>query len=215
MFLKCIAQARANCATSHQQTEIILYLECLLVLKHLQRPGVVQNMTVGEWDERIHHEYEGQKLCVIGVRTHKTSTQQVAAFALDNDEESWFQAYYETVRPLLTRSDEYDPMAKFFLSSVGTERHTVSRDIKSYQTKYNLPDISSQVVRKVCETWTLARYTDPEKSLFAKYLAHTNSMAERHYREKVLDDICHGYKLVKRSCGSDAGQTTAAAGPPG
>ncbi|XP_044133143.1 uncharacterized protein LOC122925856 [Bufo gargarizans] len=213
MFLKCINQARANSATSCQQTEIVQYLECLLVLKHLQRPGVVQNMTVAEWQGRMYHDYEGENLCVIGVRTHKTSTQQVAAFALDKDEESWFRAYYEKVRPSLANSDTDHPKAKFFLSSFGTERQSVSRDIKRYQLKYKLPDISSQVVRKVCETWTLAKYTDPEKSLFAKYLAHTNATAERHYREKVLDDICHGYKLVRRSGGCEESQTPDAAAP--
>lgn len=85
--------------------------------------------------------------------------------------------------------------------------------ILPFVRRYKLPDISSQVVRKVCETWTLAKYTDPEKSLFAKYLAHTNATAERHYREKVLDDICHGYKLVRRSGGCEESQTPDAAAP--
>ncbi|CAJ0968023.1 unnamed protein product [Ranitomeya imitator] len=82
--------------------EVVLYLEALLILKHLQRPGVVRNMTVSERNERIHDAYQGRRKTIVGVKTHKCSTSQVATFVLSEEEDSWFKAYAEYVRPVFT-----------------------------------------------------------------------------------------------------------------
>ncbi|KAM4032637.1 uncharacterized protein ACNLHF_019843 isoform 2-T2 [Anomaloglossus baeobatrachus] len=52
-FLKCVQAAKHGCLLQSTQLEILYYLQALLVLKHLQRPGVLQHMTVSEWKERI------------------------------------------------------------------------------------------------------------------------------------------------------------------
>ncbi|XP_077127888.1 uncharacterized protein LOC143783364 [Ranitomeya variabilis] len=44
-FLKCLRKIRAGSKVKEQQLQILNYLECLLVLKHGQRPGVVQHTT--------------------------------------------------------------------------------------------------------------------------------------------------------------------------
>ncbi|XP_077109585.1 uncharacterized protein LOC143766084 [Ranitomeya variabilis] len=196
-FLKCVQAIKDGCDLQGTQLEIIYYLQALLLLKHLQRPGVVRNMTVSEWKERISHTYDGEDLVVIGVKLHKTATQQVATFVLSKEEEMWFRVYFERVRPKLVRKNS--PQETFFLSTSGKELFNVSNDIARYHHKYKLPVISSQLVRRVCETWTLPKYSDSEKCLFAKYLAHTNMTAERTYREKTLTDICHAYKLVAQA----------------
>ncbi|XP_073539389.1 uncharacterized protein [Phyllobates terribilis] len=195
-FLKCLQAAKDGCVRQSTQLEVIYYLQALVVLKHLQRPWVLQNMTVSEWKERISHTYDGEDLAVIGVKLHKTATQQVATLVLTKEEEMWFRVYYERVRPKLVRKNS--PQT-FFLSTSGKEIFNVSNDIARYHNKYKLPVISSQRVRRVCETWTLPNYSDSEKCLFAKYLAPTNMTAERTYREKTLTDICHAYKLVAQA----------------
>lgn len=48
-FLKSVESAqRSNVPTNSTSIEILCYLEALLVLKHLQRPGVVQNLKVSK-----------------------------------------------------------------------------------------------------------------------------------------------------------------------
>ncbi|OCT57804.1 hypothetical protein XELAEV_18002983mg [Xenopus laevis] len=143
-FLTALDAAKKDEIDDHVKFEIVHYLEALLVLKYLQRPGVVQNMkSLNKY--RIHHRYASGNiqisLTVIGVAEHKTTTQQV--------------------------------------------QH-------------------SKCVRRVCETFTVSQYTDSERHLFAKYLAHTNATAERNYREKTLDDICHAYLLVQAAVMSQA-----------
>ncbi|XP_071977061.1 uncharacterized protein [Engystomops pustulosus] len=193
-FLQSIGAVQAGSCDMSSQLDIIYYLETLLVLKHLQRPGVVANMTVSEWRDRISHTYRGEELVIIGVKTHKTATQQVATFVLNKEEEKWFECYFEKVRPkLILRKSTND---SFFVSTSGKAIHNVSNDIRRYHQKFELPSITSQLVRRVCETWTMPNYSDSEKCLFAKYLAHTNLTAERNYREKTLEDICHAYSLV-------------------
>ncbi|XP_077137154.1 uncharacterized protein LOC143796622 [Ranitomeya variabilis] len=63
-FLKCIQNVKhSKVSTKATKLEILYYLEAILVLKHLQRPGVVQNMSVSEWNQRIPNKYKGKNLC--------------------------------------------------------------------------------------------------------------------------------------------------------
>ncbi|XP_040267272.1 uncharacterized protein LOC121000006 [Bufo bufo] len=200
-FSQCFKDVQGRNTDRETYLEILYYLEALLILKHLQRPGVVQNMTVSEWKERISHTYNGEDLAIVGVKLHKTASQQVATFVLNKEEEMWFKVYFEKARPKLLQKDS--PKDTFFISTSGKEIYNVSNDIMRYHKKFKLPNISSQLVRRVCETWTIPHYSDSEKNMFSKYLAHTNLTAERSYREKTLTDICHGYQLVIQ-----AGQVT-------
>ncbi|KAJ8361849.1 hypothetical protein AAFF_G00417270 [Aldrovandia affinis] len=80
---------------------VLYYLEAVLILKHLQRPGVVEHMTVKEWDSRVSVQ-SGH--CIVGVKEHKTAAQQVAVFALSDEEEMWFSIYYTHVRPQVIKA---------------------------------------------------------------------------------------------------------------
>ncbi|XP_063780799.1 uncharacterized protein LOC135057149 [Pseudophryne corroboree] len=198
-FMNCIKKADICERLSAKDKVCILhYLEALLILKHLQRPGVVANMTVEEWHERVHHTFTSEGVSeirvVVGVKQHKTATHQVATFALTEEEEKWFKTFFDVVRPLLVKGDQ--PQKTFFISTKGEQIYNVTNDLRQLHEKYKLLNITSQMVRRTCETWTLAEYSDVQKSLFTKYLAHTNLTADRHYREKTLHNICLGSKLV-------------------
>ncbi|CAJ0965487.1 unnamed protein product, partial [Ranitomeya imitator] len=114
---------------------------------------------VSEWDRRTHHLYFDSRMTIVGVKTHKCASTQVASFVLSEEEE-------------LT-------ILNFFVTPTGKVVVNPSTALRQYYDCYKLPNITSQIVRRVCETWTLSRYSDSEKRLFARYLAHTNDMAER------------------------------------
>ena len=88
-FLACmdkLSEDDADVLNTADKTLVLYYLEAVVILGHVQRPSVVQNMTVSEWlsrDKAISKE-TGEPLWVVGV---KTSTQQVATFALSKEEE--------------------------------------------------------------------------------------------------------------------------------
>ncbi|XP_073409205.1 uncharacterized protein [Dendrobates tinctorius] len=205
-FLRAIQAVKSGINYDEYQLEVLYYLEAVLILKHLQRPGVVKNMTVSEWIERSRLTFDDETFIVVGVKQHKTATQQVATFVLDETEENWFSVYFNNVRPKLVQMHE--PSNNFFISTTGKTIYNVSNDLRRYHERYKLPNITSQKMRVVCETWTLTQYDDIQQKLFARYLAHSNDTAERSYRQKTMADMCKAIKLVRRAVEStDAPQS--------
>ncbi|PIO26834.1 hypothetical protein AB205_0154560, partial [Aquarana catesbeiana] len=201
-FLEAINRAQNNQILDlSMKLEVVYYLEAVLVLKHLQRPGVVTNMTVYEWEKRVHHQHVTPEctayFTVIGVQLHKTLTHQVAAFALTENEEMWFKIYYEHIRPTFLKKNSTEEA--FFVSSSGKKIYKVSNDLRRYHNRFNLPNITSQFIRRICETWTMKTCSDADKYIFASYLSHTNKTADRCYREKILTDLCSASLLVTRA----------------
>lgn len=89
---------------------VLYYLEAIVILRHLQRPGVVENMMVGavryfgvvfcrvstmkvmsvfmqveEWKNRS--QVQGGFVSIV-IKEHKTATHQVASFVLSSEEEA-------------------------------------------------------------------------------------------------------------------------------
>ncbi|CAJ0916221.1 unnamed protein product [Ranitomeya imitator] len=100
--------------------------------------------------------------------------------------------------PLTYRSSQ-----TFFMTTTGKVVVNPSTALRQYHDRYKLPNITSQIVRRVGEIWTLTRYSDSKKRLFARYLAHTNDMAEIVYQEKTLTDMSHAHELVVNSGKAD------------
>ncbi|CAJ0931310.1 unnamed protein product [Ranitomeya imitator] len=172
-FCTCLSKISAGSKAKEHQLQILNYLECLLVLKHGQRPGVIQHMSVSEWKKRVHHQYKGVNFVVIGVKEHKTSTQQVASFALTLTEEGWFNVYFTHVRPVLSSTENSeDP---FFVSTTGKAIYNVTNDMNRFHRRYNLPLVTSQMVRKLLETWTNSRCTDVQQRLVARAAEQSTS----------------------------------------
>ncbi|XP_070965358.1 uncharacterized protein [Oncorhynchus clarkii lewisi] len=72
-----------------EQLHVLYYLESLLMLKHLQRAGVIKHLTLSEWLSRSACKLpDGENWTVIGVKKHKTAMQQVATILLDEEEDA-------------------------------------------------------------------------------------------------------------------------------
>ncbi|XP_073437106.1 uncharacterized protein [Dendrobates tinctorius] len=195
-FSKSLQYIKGGSKKIYHQLNVLYYLETLLVLKHGQRPGVIQNLTVSEWDRRLPYSFQGGDYKVVDVKAHKTSAQQVTCFALSPTEQEWLEVYFDKIRPVLVNENSPN---NFFLSTTGGAIYNVSNDITRYHTRFELPSVTSQMIRKVIESWTISRLKDSEKHLFARYLGHSNETAERNYRENTLESVCHGHTLVLRS----------------
>ncbi|KAM9492395.1 uncharacterized protein ACWYII_004282 isoform 2-T2 [Salvelinus alpinus] len=183
-----------------EQLHVLYYLESLLMLKHLQRAGVIKHLTLSEWLSRSACKLpDGENWTVVGVKKHETATQQVATILLDEEEDAWFDVYYRHVRPaFLKNSDDMQEDERFFISTTGKPIYNPSNDLQRFHAKYNLPNITSQVARKVFETNTKASFTDQEMSLVADYLAYTTATAKKHYRLKTTVNACMEMKLISK-----------------
>ncbi|XP_072563150.1 uncharacterized protein [Paramormyrops kingsleyae] len=186
-------EAIPGCDLSRQERQLMLYfLEAVLILKHQQRPGVVENMTVNEWVRRTRDAAYGGHV-VVGVTKHKTA----AVFALSQEEEMWFDLYYTEVRPamLIGRQSDLSSEDKFFISSSGNSIYNCSNDLRHLHEKYNLPNITSQMARRAFETAT------KDMSDMADYLSHSMSTAERHYRMRESRNVIRARMLLRHIAG--------------
>ncbi|XP_060756673.1 uncharacterized protein LOC132867684 [Neoarius graeffei] len=214
-FLAIMDKLSDSCSSPLEHAEsifVVYYLEAVVILKHLQRPCIVENMTVTEW---VNRKLEGQHF-IIGVKHHKNSSTHVVVFALSEEEERWFDTYYRWVRPHLLRSirkrkrdvEDEDAKDRFFVSSTGKKIHNPSNDLLRLHSKYNLWSVNSHTVRRVFET-AGTTLTEGEKSLLSQYLAHSDTTAEKHYHMKQVELIVKASELL-----SNMGKVSSA-GPSG
>ncbi|XP_051809492.1 uncharacterized protein LOC110945292 isoform X2 [Acanthochromis polyacanthus] len=182
---------------------VLYYLEAIVVLKHLQKPGVVEHMTIEEWKNRSKLD---KGFVAISVKEHKTATQQVAVFVLSAEEEAWFDKYFECVRDQLKTTKRFraspeaenveeDPQERFFLSTSGKPIHNCSNDLARLHTKYNLTPVTSQVVRRIFETAAKCM-PDVDKAMIADYLTHSTATAEKHYHMKQGGYLIRSLELL-------------------
>ncbi|XP_028297524.1 uncharacterized protein LOC114459484, partial [Gouania willdenowi] len=102
---------------------------------HAQCKGFMEfiglRQKVKEWVLRV---TDTRGNAVIGVKEHKTAAQQVATFALTQEEEMWFDTYYTRVRPQLLNSkkrkrDDTEGQERFFVSTTGMPIYNASNDL--------------------------------------------------------------------------------------
>ncbi|KAF4070730.1 hypothetical protein AMELA_G00276870 [Ameiurus melas] len=188
--------------TTGECLDYMYFLQALVILKHLQRPGVVSHMTVPEWLNKMKTT---SGYTVVGV---KTSAQQVAMFALSQEEDTWFELYYTCVRPQLqscikkrNREVTNGTEERFFISSASGRIHNPSNDLQRLHKKYGIkPWVTSQKARRVFKTATKS-LTETEKSLVVDYLTHSTAIAEKHYRMKQADNVMRASQLLDLPAG--------------
>ncbi|XP_057693449.1 uncharacterized protein LOC130916608 [Corythoichthys intestinalis] len=195
-----------------EQVLVLYYLEAIIILKHLQRPGVVEHMTIEEWKNRT--RVAGSHIA-ISVKDH-TAPHLFAVFLLSLEEETWFHNYFEYVRKLLKYSKrsllktdcervEEDPHERFFLSSKGIPIHNPSNDLWRLHNKYKLHNVSSQLARRTFEsaTWQL---TNADESVMADYLTRSTATAEKDYLTKQTDNLIRAVEIIQQ-LGADPRKT--------
>ncbi|KAG9259826.1 hypothetical protein AMEX_G27435 [Astyanax mexicanus] len=214
-FLAVIAKltgprhVRGHHLTLPESQLVLYYLEAVLILRHLHRPGVVEHMTVKDWMIRKPFHGKGGHV-VVRVLDHKTATQ-VATFALTLEEEMWFDTYYTEVRPTTKakrkktnegEDDDKEP-ERFFISSTGNPIYNASNDLERLHKKYNLPKVNSQMARRVFETAT-KHMPDAQRSMVADYLMHSSSSAERRNRMQMDSNVVEASLLLQSVATSDS-----------
>ncbi|KAL1005579.1 hypothetical protein UPYG_G00060910 [Umbra pygmaea] len=138
-FLKIFVSATSDCPLSTKDClHYLYYLEALLMLKHMQRPAVVKNMTVEEWCIRKKMKTNAAKYFLIGVKEQKMGAPAVATIFLDQQEEGWMDVYYTKIRPELLKNcdpDKEEAEDKFFISSTGSPIDNPLNDLSKFQRK--------------------------------------------------------------------------------
>ncbi|XP_055038962.2 uncharacterized protein [Misgurnus anguillicaudatus] len=206
-FMAVMDKIFPKVTTTPELTEcafVVYYLEALLILKYLQRPGVVEHMTVKEWRNRQRDESG----IVVSVKEHKrASYYKMASFVLTQEEESWFDLYFKHVRPKLlsfrkvkrTR-DHVEAEDRFFVSTSGKPIYNASNDLKRLHSKYQLQSVTSQMARKVFETAakTSCEHNSMKGTLQKLISKMAGDLSDRDY---ILPTVCD--KERDAVCGSN------------
>nr|XP_021331177.1 uncharacterized protein LOC110439462 [Danio rerio] len=122
-----------DCLTKNERLLVLYYLEAVIMLKLVQRPGIVTHMTVEDWEGRSRIE---NGVCV-AVKEHKVP--------LSHEQELWFDLYFNEVRPVMLQENHTgDDVAvdSFFVSSSGRSIYNPSNDLKRLHDKYSLPSVT-------------------------------------------------------------------------
>ncbi|KAF0022190.1 hypothetical protein F2P81_025556 [Scophthalmus maximus] len=171
-FLAIMGKLSDGCSDTLEPAEsifVVYYLEAIIILKHLQRPGVVEHMTMSFtvlfWSVSIN--------CLAITFTNRWD---ILIFY-----RSWFGTYYRLVRPQLLESNR--------------KRKRDVEDECNAEGRYNLPSVTSQMAQRTFET-AAQRLTEAQKSLVADYLTHSSATAEKHYRMKQCDIIVKTSQLL-------------------
>ncbi|XP_049323401.1 uncharacterized protein LOC111196956 [Astyanax mexicanus] len=191
---------------------VLYYLEAIVILEQGQRPGVVEHMTVTEWISRRRDDIR-PAFVAVAVKEHKTAATQVATFVLSQEQEMWFDIYFTEVRPVMLgrkrkRVDDDDESdERFFISSTGRHIHNASNDLERLHKKYQVPKVTSQMVRRAYETAT-KDMPDADKAKVAGYLTHSTATAEKHYRMREISSAIDACLILRRLRGdSDSDQS--------
>ncbi|XP_077307155.1 uncharacterized protein LOC143927072 [Lithobates pipiens] len=191
------SRGRANSGLELEDRDrmtVLYYLEALLTLVHLQRPTVIQNMTVNEWllktHETIHVDAEAVDATIIEVDVGSAEgPSQMAKVVLEGSEEMWFTTYFQKIRPFLLKT--LNKGDAFFVTSEGGKR-LISDDLTQFHKRFNLPAVTYQQARKAFEQCGLSHCNDEVKDLVKEYFSRSME------GEDVEGKIVKGAVMVKR-----------------
>ncbi|KAG8551077.1 hypothetical protein GDO81_018440 [Engystomops pustulosus] len=140
---------RSNCTVDDKEkTLVCYYLQALLILRHLRKTSVVQNLTVTDWLERQETNFcDGRTTSkVYIVQTQGT------AIVLTHEEELLFSKYFRNIRPTQLKKDA-KTVNQFFLSCKGKPVSNSSNDLRRLHEKLHLPAVTGKEVKEAFDQW--------------------------------------------------------------
>ncbi|CAI6352916.1 unnamed protein product [Macrosiphum euphorbiae] len=148
-----------------RKTTAALAIQILWMTK--QRSGVAVNMTLREWENRVHQDNK----IVVTVAHHKTGKKEPATLVFDEQMEKWLDRYYN-----LRRSTGYD-RPNFFVTNRGEKIVKIYDDV----TRIFGQKLTASVFSKMVET--SGRDHDAVTSgAIAEALQHSDRTAKQYYR---------------------------------
>ncbi|XP_056379004.1 uncharacterized protein LOC130274594 [Hyla sarda] len=155
-----------NCGLSDKEKTITCYyLEALLILKHLRKPSVIQNLMVKDWLERRYNTYiDGsakKRVCVV-----KT---QGTAIVLTDEEESLFSTYFKDIRPTQL-AKESKTVEQFFVSCKGKPVTNPCNDLKRLHEKFAIPEVTGKGAIEAFDQWADDNLCPEDRDIANSYI---------------------------------------------
>lgn len=142
---EALKKAKRSMLEKSDHMLIISYLAAAIIYSNAQRPGIVQNMMISEYEDR--QALDGKIL--IRVLNHKTSTFRGPANVIITPElEYTINKYLKLIRQKLTpKQEEYSD--KLFLTNSGNEFKKISEKIMFTAKSFGIHVPTAGLYRKV------------------------------------------------------------------
>ena len=190
-----ITKAESSENSSFEHLTIIMFLAANIIFSNAQRPGVVQYMTLQEFENRVE---TGNEQFLIAVMKHKTAALGPANIIICREIETLILGYLKYVRvrmcALQTKYNE-----RLFLTYTGNEFRKISEKIAEVAKHYNLKTPTACIHRKVISTVGYEELSPKDYQLLNDHMSHSSHTARKYYQfpEKITKAATMHDHIVK------------------
>ena len=174
---------------------ILGYLAAHLLYTNAQRPGVVQYMTIKEYEEKK----ALQNTIIIQVHKHKTSRKKGPAQIVITNRMiiDLLHDYYKYIRmPMIAASTELGE--RLFLMATGTECRKVYELMSSVAERFNINIPTPTTHRKMVSTDANEQCSPEDERMIQGHMSHSKQTAERYYQTKTIYSAVKSQSHINR-----------------
>jgi len=171
-------KAENNMLTKDGHMLIISYIAAAIVFSNAQRPGVIRNMTIQEFHQRLNLNSK----ILIQVINHKTaSSMGPANIVITPGQEQMMMQYLQTIRwKVIPQKDEFANL--FFLTNTGNEFRKISETIQNIGQDFDIIIPSAGLHRKVIATEAHASVDDSTMRKLNTHMTHSTATSSLYYQ---------------------------------
>jgi len=174
---------------------ILGYLAAHILYTNAQRPGVVQYMTINEYEE----QKSVQNTVVIQVHKHKTSKKKGPAQVVIRNRMiiDLLHNYYKYIRvPMVAASTELGE--RLFLMATGTEFRKVYELMNTVAERFHINIPTPTIHRKMVSTDANEQCSPADVGLIQDHMSHSKQTAERYYQTKTIYSAVRSQSHINR-----------------
>ena len=175
---------------------VLAYLSSIIIFRNVQRPAVVENMTIDEFERR---KDKGKGKFVIRVFKHKTSATGPANVVISKHYKAMMCQYYELVRSKVTPKSK-ELSRRFFLTASGNAFRKVTETIKMVAKANGISVPTASLHKKVIATTAHCddELTEGNIRSLSKHMSHSIATSKKFYQLPGAEKAVDAYETIKR-----------------
>lgn len=196
-IFRILAKSETEVISKNEHNTVIAYLAATIIYKNSQRPGVIENMSIEEFECR---KIERKNRILIRVLRHKTASSTGPANIIINKHcEDVMSQYYNSIRLKISAQNK-ELASRFFLTNTGTTFRKVSELIQKVAETFGIKMPTASLHRKVMATTAHSDDTMPESKMRAlnKHMSHSASTSEKYYQLPGAKTAVEMYDTIKK-----------------
>ena len=172
---------------------IICYIAASIIFTNAQRPGVVQHMTISEYEEREHIDSK----VIIRVLNHKTcASRGPASIVITPQLEMMINDYLQCIRNFIQpQTDELS--SNLFLSHTGSEFRKISENVQKVARRFNIFTPPASLHRKVIATEGRKCLNEQNMRSLTSHMAHSEATSRKFYQFPSETEACEAHDTIQ------------------